>query len=70
MYQFSKYLSQTEKAYKEPYQASKMKRLVKIVNGWNPLSITAKHSISDVWQDSEYVSAVDSLYLEPARSSE
>ena len=27
---------------------------VKIVNGWNSLTIFAKHSILDVWQGSEY----------------
>ena len=32
-----------------------MENFAKIVNGWKPLTIFAKHSILDVWQDSEYV---------------
>ena len=32
----------------------------KIVNGWNPLTNHAKSSILDVWQGSEYTSAVQS----------
>ena len=40
------YFSNSE-AYSEPYQLSKMER-------FQPLTIFAKQSILDVWQDSEY----------------
>ena len=33
-----------------------MKRLAKIVNGFQPLTIFAKRSILDIWQSSEYSS--------------
>ena len=36
---------------------SKMKHFVEIVNGFQPLTIFPKHSVLDVWQGSEYVSA-------------
>ena len=47
------YFSNSE-AYSEPYQLSKMERFAKIINGFQPLTIFAKQSILDVWQDSEY----------------
>ena len=44
------------KAYCEPCQPSKMKRFVKIVNGFQSLTIFAKRFILDVWQCFEYTS--------------
>ena len=43
-------------AYSEPCQTSKMKVFTKIVNGFSFLTIFAKISTLDVWQDSEFVS--------------
>ena len=43
-------------AYSETCQASKMELTAQIVSGWKQLSISAKQSIWDVWQDSEYTS--------------
>lgn len=40
----------------ESSQTSKKVRFAKIVNGWNPLIISKKHSILDVWQTSENAS--------------
>ena len=45
-------------AYSEHCQTSKMELFAKIVNSWKPLSIFAKSSILDVWQDSEYSSEI------------
>ena len=39
-------------------QASKMARFAQIVNGFYQLSIFTKRPILDVWQSSEYVSAL------------
>ena len=44
--------------YSEHCQASKMARFAQIVNGFYQLSIFTKHPILDVWQSSEYVSAL------------
>ena len=43
-------------AYSEPCQTSKMEVFTKIVNGFSFLTIFAKSSILDVWQDSEFAS--------------
>ena len=42
--------------HSELYQTSNMKFTAKIGNGVRPLTIVAKHSISDIWQGSEYAS--------------
>ena len=39
----------------------------KIVTGWKPLTISAKRSILDIWQGSEYASAI--LLKEDKRST-
>ena len=44
------------KAYTEPFQTSKMEVFAKIVNGFLFLTIFAKSSILDVWQDFEFAS--------------
>ena len=44
----------------EPCQTSKMERLMKIVNGWKPLTIFAKRCLLDVLQGFKY----DSTYGE------
>ena len=49
-YQVDKY---TE-VHSEPCQTSKMELFVKIINGFYPLTIFTKSSISGVWQSSEY----------------
>ena len=41
-------------AYSEPCCTSKMELFVKIVNGFEPLPISRKSSILDVWRGSEY----------------
>ena len=46
---------QSTEVYSEPYQTSKMERLVK------PLTIFAKLFILDVWQGSEYATGVHSF---------
>ena len=43
-------------AYSGPYQPSKMKFFVKIVNDFQQSTIFTKSSIVDVWQGSEYAS--------------
>ena len=48
----------TSGAYLEPYQTSKMEIFAKIANAWKPLIIFAKCSILDVWEGSEYASAL------------
>ena len=45
-------------AYSEHCQTSRMERFMKIVNGQKPLTIFAKCSILNVWQGSEYASAL------------
>ena len=55
-------------AYSEPCQIFKMDHFVKIVNDKKALAIFAKHSILDVWQDSEYASdqwPIFKSYIEP-----
>ena len=42
--------------YSEPCQTSKVELSLKIANGWKLLTISAKSSILDVWQGSEYTS--------------
>ena len=39
--------------FSQPCQTSNMERFAKIANGFQPLTIFAKHSILDVWQSSE-----------------
>ena len=48
----------TPEAYSEPCQTSKMELFVKMINGWKPLTIFAKSSISDYCQCSEYASTL------------
>ena len=48
----------TSGAYLEPYQTSKMELFAKTANAWKQLIIFAKCSILDVWQGSEYASAL------------
>ena len=43
-------------AYWEPCYTSKMELFSEIVNGFQPLTISTKSSVLDVWQGSEYVS--------------
>ena len=45
------------KAYSEPCQTFKVKRVAKIVNGWELFTIIAMRTILDVKQCSEYASA-------------
>ena len=47
-----------KKENKEAYQRSKMEIFVKIIDGWQPLTIFAISTIVDVWKDSEYASRV------------
>ena len=47
-------LEANSEAYSEPCQTSKMEVFTKIVNGFSFLTIFAKSSILDVWQDSEF----------------
>ena len=55
-----KYITESQRtlcntnAYSEPIQTSKMKFLAKIVNTFQPLTISAKSSILDVRLGSEY----------------
>ena len=42
-------LAGTSNAYSETCQASKMKSFAKIANGWKPLTISAKWSISELF---------------------
>ena len=48
--------------YSEPCYKFKMELFVKLVNGFQPLPISAKSSILDIWHGSEYVNT--SLYYE------
>ena len=56
-------LVQKAEAYLKSCQTSRMELLVKIVNGWKPLSIFAKSSILDVWHGFEYASNKFTKYL-------
>ena len=42
-------------AHLEPYQTYKMERFVKVINGFQLLTLFTKLSIFDVWQGSKYV---------------
>ena len=44
--------------YSESFETSKMELFAKIVSDFQPLTILAKSSILDVWQDYEYASDV------------
>ena len=44
--------------YSEHWQTSKMECFAKIVNSWKLLTFFVKHAILDVWQGSEYASAI------------
>ena len=48
------------KAHPETCQTSKIEFLGEIVNGIQPLTISTKSSILDIWKSSEYDSAVNS----------
>ena len=52
----SKFSIEQKEAYLELCQTSKMECFLKIVNGYNQLTIFAKYFILDVWQCSEYAS--------------
>ena len=47
----------TTVAYSKPHNESKMVCFAKIVNHFQPLTISAQHAILDVWPDSEHASA-------------
>ena len=53
----SPFLNSAE-VYSEPCQSSKIECYAKIVNGWQQLTIFAKHSILDFCHSSGYASAV------------
>ena len=57
-HQYANKLYFTIELYSEPQKTSKVECFAKIFNGWNLLPIFTKRSISDVWQGSEYVSAL------------
>ena len=42
--------------YSKPSQTSKMERFAKKIDGFYPLTISAKHSILEIWLGSEYTS--------------
>ena len=44
--------------YPEPWKTSEMELFAKIVNCFQPLTISVKSSISNVWQGSEYTSEI------------
>lgn len=44
--------------YSKPCRTSKIRYFAKIVGRWKPLTIFAKSCILDLWQGSEYISAV------------
>ena len=46
--------SQMRQTFSEPCQTSEMRRFTKIVNSFYSLTISAKHSILDVWEGSTY----------------
>ena len=49
-------------AYSEASQTSKMDSSTKTVNDLKPLTIFAKPSVLDVWQDSEYAPSFKDCY--------
>ena len=49
--------------YLTPYHISTMELFAKIVNGLQSLTTSSKSSILDVWQASEYASAVVVFFL-------
>ena len=59
--------------YWEPTQKSKIKLFAKAINAWNPLFISIKSFILDVWLGSEYVSVIssklESLHLCSSKNS-
>ena len=55
------WFSRKSKGYSKPWQTSKMECFAKIVKYFYQLTIFGKRSILDVWQGSEYVSAIHSL---------
>ena len=46
-------VAENPEANSGPYQTSKMERIVKIDNGWKPLTVFSKSTIIDVWKGSE-----------------
>ena len=64
---FFSFLSSTflrlSNAYLESCQKSKIKRFVKILIGWNLLTLFAKSSILDAWQGCEYASGYQNIAL-------
>ena len=64
---FFSFLSSTflrlSNAYLESCQTSKIKRFVKILIGWNLLTLFAKSSILDAWQGCEYASGYQNIAL-------
>ena len=55
-YEASLTLDARSEAYSEPFQTSKIQVFTNIVIGFSLLTIFAKSSILDVWQDSEFTS--------------
>ena len=53
---FSKQYETVSERYSEPSQTSKMELFVKVVQGWSPLTISAKNFIINVLLSSEYAS--------------
>ena len=49
--------------YSELWQITKVERFAKIVNGFQSLSISAKHSMLDIWQGFKYASVYKSFQL-------
>ena len=45
-------------AHSEPSKTFNMEAFLKIINGWKLLTISVKTSPLDVWQGSEYTSAL------------
>ena len=56
------------KVYSELYQISKMELFLEIVSDKQTLYISAKNSILDVWQGSEYTSTA-LLFIRASRNS-
>ena len=56
-------LRHSSEAFSEPSPISKLKLSAKVVNGFQPLTIFAKSSISDVWMGCECSSATLLFYL-------
>ena len=65
---YSKTLEANSEPYSEPIQTSKVKVFGEIVNGFWFLTIFAKSSILDVWQDSEFTSEASNDFAEKAPS--